>query len=106
MWHGVYEVLAADRPAARFLVQMESTPIYAAHLHEPDPDGPGGALVVAALAPDLVERYADLPLAVLYDLGFGPALRAAANPPPIPLDAPALDRLARACWRAVTRPEE
>lgn len=102
MWLALYEALASDPEAARFLVQMESTPAYAAHLHNPDPDGPGGALVAAAVAPDLAACYAELPLAVLYDLGFGPALRAAANPPPTGLDDAALDRLAAACWRAVT----
>ncbi len=59
-------------------------------------------IMAAAAAPDLAEQLVDLPLEVLYDLGLAPAVRLAAGD--ARLDAEALDRVADACWRAITRP--
>jgi hypothetical protein len=43
---------------------------------------------------------ADLPPAVVYDLGLGPAVRLAASGQA--LETGALDRVVSACWRAIT----
>ena len=63
--------------------------------------GPAQAVELAQLGLCL---FQDLPLLVVWDLGFGPAIRLAANPGR-DLDEADLDTLARACLRAVKRPD-
>ena len=53
-------------------------------------------------APDMHGLLADLPPALLYDLGLAPAVRLVARGDR--LDDGAIDRVVTACWRAVTRP--
>ena len=99
LWHNAYRHLAGDPARARYLVQVESSP-YAHEAHEQvmrrkeDPLGE----VSAGMAGYVV----DLPALVVWDLGFGPAIRVVADPDRA-LDEDQLDRLARACLRAVKR---
>ncbi len=59
-------------------------------------------LVLAAAAPGHRRPLEPLPLEVLYELGLAPAVRLAARE--VALSDRDLDRVARACWRAVARP--
>jgi TetR/AcrR family transcriptional repressor of multidrug resistance operon len=100
IWHNAYRHLEADPARARFVLQVESSP-YAKEAHRRtmerlDP------LVAASAA--MAAYTVDLPLLVVWDLGFGPAVRLAADPSS-ELDAAGLDTLARACLRAVKRPD-
>jgi TetR/AcrR family transcriptional regulator, multidrug resistance operon repressor len=95
MWRQMHAHLAGDPAVARFVLQLEVLPMSI-------PADTGSVLYEAALAPDMVDHYVDLPLLVLWELGMGPAIRAAATPLDPPLDDDALQRIARACWRAIT----
>ena len=100
VWHNAYRHLEADPARARYLVQVESSP-YAHDAHEQamrrnDPLRKANA--------EMARHVVDLPMLVVWDLGFGPAIRVAADPETT-LDEAALDRLARACLRAVMRPD-
>jgi hypothetical protein len=55
----------------------------------------------AALADDMAALLIDVPLEVLFDLGLGPAVRLVAAG--VDLEPGMLDRMGRACWRAITR---
>ncbi len=100
IWKGVYAHLAEDPVRARFLVQLEVSPLVKqGGTSTPDEDEDP---LLAAAAPDMAPLLADLPLEVLFDLGFGPAVRLAAGGSQ-PSEAE-LDRVAAACWRAITRP--
>jgi TetR/AcrR family transcriptional repressor of multidrug resistance operon len=96
VWTGVYEHLAQDSTRPRFLVQIDSSP-YAEQAHD---------RVLAARLDDFssgqisLEGFADLPPMVLYDLAIGPILRLTAAERKIGADE--VERLIRACWRAVT----
>jgi len=57
-----------------------------------------------AVSDRMAEYAVDLPPVVIWDLGFGPAIRLAADPARKLVDA-GLDTLARACLRAVKRPD-
>ena len=102
LWHSVYRHLAHGPDRARFLVQVESSP-YLAALHAKGAADPEDELRRAASAPDLAPLLIDLPLEVIYDLGIGPAVRLAADTSQR-LDGASLERLATACWRAITKP--
>ena len=67
-----------------------------ARLPEDDP------LLAAAASPEIASLLQPLPLEVLYEIGLAPAVRLAARE--TPLSGAELDRVAGACWRAVTRP--
>ena len=101
LWKGLYRFFRHDPERARFLLQVEASP-YAAPAHErflADGEDPVSAM---AAAPDMLENLVDLPLMVLYDLGLGAAVRAAADPER-DLDDPVLETMASQCWRAITR---
>ena len=100
IWHDAYRHLQADPARARYLTQVEASP-YADEAHRRaierfDP--------LSAAAAEMKAYTVDLPLLVVWDLGFGPAIRLAANPER-DLDETELDTLARACLRAVKRPD-
>ena len=99
VWHDAYRHLEADPARARYLVQVEASP-YAdeAHRRALERDDP-----LSAAAAEMRRYTVDLPPLVVWDLGFGPAIRLAANPQR-DLDSAGLDTLARACLRAVKRP--
>jgi len=101
LWKGIHAHLAADPVRARFLVQIDASP-YATEAHAAAAGDPDDELMAAASASDLVALLVDLPVAVLYDLGMGPAVRLVAAG--VDLAATELDHLAGACWRAITRP--
>lgn len=103
MWRNVLAHLAADPDRARFLVQVDASP-YAAVAHEAVLEDGEDPLLVAAAAPDMAVLLTDLPPLVLYELGFAPVVRLVAGGGMAALDAPALERVIAACWRAVTRP--
>jgi AcrR family transcriptional regulator len=96
VWRGVHGHLTADPAIARFLVQIEVSPLKeAAHdaLFEEDPL----TNTARALSAHLVE----LPLAVLYDLCVAPAVRIVASGQE--LSPSQIDILIESCWRAVAR---
>jgi len=99
LWLGIHRHLSGDPDRARFLLQVDSSP-FARAAHELAMAADGDPIMAAAAAPDLADRLVDLPLEVLYDLGLAPAVRLAASD--VDLDAAALDRVADACWRAIT----
>jgi len=103
MWRNVVTHLADDPDRARFLIQVDSSP-YAGTAHAEvlaDADDP---LLAAASAVDMAGVLTNLPPEVLYDLGFGPAVRLAAARAEAPaLDDKGRERLVEACWRAITR---
>jgi AcrR family transcriptional regulator len=101
MWHAVHRHLAADPDRARFLIQVNGSP-YAHAAHERAMARDGDPMMAEAAKADLASRLAPLPPEVLYDLGFGPAVRLAAAGKRV--SANVLDALAAACWRAITRP--
>ncbi len=98
VWHNVHRHLAADPARARYLAQVEASP-YSQRAHElaMERDDP----LVAASA-RMAEHTVDLPPLVVWDLAFGPAIRLAADPQST-LHTQQLDRLAEACWRAVSK---
>jgi TetR/AcrR family transcriptional repressor of multidrug resistance operon len=102
MWHGVYRHLAAEPDRARFLVQVDASP-YARTAHARAMAAEDDPIMAEAARPDLAACLASLPVEVLYDLGIGPAVRLASAGEEL---APgALDAVADACWRAITRAE-
>jgi AcrR family transcriptional regulator len=103
MWRNVLAHLTADPDRARFLVQVDASP-YAAVAHEAAMEDGDDPLLLAASAPDMVPLLTDLPLPVLYDLGFASAVRLVAAGDPGGVDLFAIESLVTACWRAVTRP--
>ena len=99
VWHNAYRHLEADPARARYLVQIEASP-YAgeAHRRAIEQDDP-----LSAAAAEMAQFTVDLPPQVVWDLGFGPAIRLVADPGR-GLDEAGLETLARACLRAVKRP--
>ena len=104
IWHNIFRHLAADRIRARFLLQVDASP-YAGMAHTAAGEDGEDPLVAVASASDLAPLLADLPFAVLYDLGFGSAIRLAARVDGSAslVDGSATERLIDACWRAITR---
>ena len=100
VWHDAYRHLEADPARARYLIQVEASP-YAdvAHRRAMERDDP-----LLAASAEMARYTVDLPPLVVWDLGFGPAIRLAANAER-ELDDAGLDTLARACLRAVKRPD-
>ena len=100
VWHNHYRHLAADPARARYIIQVESSP-YAdeAHRRAMERQGP-----LSPATQQWLDQTIDLPLMLVWDLGFGPAIRLAANTER-ELDEAGLDTLARACLRAVQRPD-
>ena len=96
MWTAVYDHLAEDPTRPRFLVQVDSSP-YAEQAHD---------RVLEAGLDDFssgrisLTGFVDLPPMVLYDLAIGPILRLTAGSRKVEREE--MERLIRACWRAVT----
>ena len=101
LWLACYRYLQANADHARFLLQVEHSP-YRGPAHAAAlADGDDPLLAQAAL-PDVAARLLPLPLDVLYELAFSPAVRLAAGG--VELTQAQLDEIADACWRAVSRP--
>jgi TetR/AcrR family transcriptional repressor of multidrug resistance operon len=105
IWQNIFRHLAADPVRARFLLQVDASP-YAGVAHAAAVADGEDPLVAAAAASDMAPLLADLPLEVLYDLGFGSAIRLAARADGSVdlMEGSATMRLIDACWRAITRP--
>lgn len=94
--------MKANPEHAAFLLQVEHSP-YRGPAHESALADETDPLVAQAALPDVAARLLPLPLDVIYELSFSPAVRLAAGG--IELTRAQLDEVARACWRAVSRPE-
>lgn len=96
VWRNIQTALEADRSVARFLIQVEASPLRpVAHeaLLEDDP--------LARTAKDLTDHLVDLPVEILYDLGLAPAVRLVASG--VELSRTETETLIEACWRAIRR---
>jgi AcrR family transcriptional regulator len=100
LWKGVYRHLAADPDEARFLIQVDGSP-YAAVAHEAAMARDDDYLMQMATEPAMASLLEPLPPEVLYEIGLAPAVRLAARE--TSLSRAELDRVAHACWRAVSR---
>jgi AcrR family transcriptional regulator len=102
IWLAIYDHLARHPEHARFLLQVDHSPyrhdLHAAVIAGDDP------LFAVVTAPDIAAALLPLPLEVLWELGFAPAVRLAANPDEIVLSPEQLTAIADACWRAVSTP--
>jgi len=97
VWHSIRKHLAADPVRARFMVQIDASPLAArAHAAALDDDA-----MVAAFSEAFRDRLAKLPMTLLYDLSLGPIVRAVASEEP--LSKTEVERLVESCWRAVSR---
>lgn len=96
IWRNVHDRLRRDPPMARFLVQLEASPLrqpaHAALLGE-DP--------LTRTAEALAARLVDLPIEVIYDLALAPAMRLVAAGTELSTDQ--METLVESCWRAVKR---
>jgi len=101
MWRGLHAHLAAAPERARFLAQIDSSPL-AARAHERALAVGDDPFVAEAARPDMAPLLADLPLEVLYELGVGPVVRLVAAE--TRMTRRQLDAMAMAAWRAITRP--
>lgn len=99
LWFAIYEHLAFDPARARFLVQFEASP-YATEAHAEYLGTEDDPLLEAALTEDMAALLVDLPLELVFELGFGPAIRLATAD--TSLDDAVLDQIVRSCWRAIT----
>lgn len=100
MWNAIRDHLAVDPERARFLVQVDASP-YAAAAHAAASADEESELMKAVGA-DMAELFADLPPMVLYDLSIGPIVRLVSRGDA--LNEKEWERLADACWRAITDP--
>lgn len=97
VWHAVREHLVADPLRARFLAQIDASPLAGrAHAAAMD-DGE----MLSAFSEAFRATVVDLPVRVLYDLSLGPIVRIVASGES--LDATQVERLAASCWRAISR---
>ena len=95
VWRNTYTHLRADPALARFLVQVEVSPLREA-AHDALSEEP-----LTEMARGLARHLVDLPLDIVYDLSIAPAVRLAASGARLgPNDT---DALIEACWRAVQR---
>lgn len=94
----VYNHLAAEPERARFLVQADVSP-FAEQTHQEE-SVVLNPLLVEAAKPDMAVLLRPLPEAVLFDLGFGPLIRAAGREQV--LQGSELEELVKACWQAIT----
>jgi AcrR family transcriptional regulator len=100
VWLAAYRHLRANPDHARFLLQVDHSP-YRGAAHQAV-IAAGDPLAAWAARPGIAARLLPLPLEVIYELGLSPAVRLAAGG--TELTGPQLDQIARACWRAVSRP--
>ena len=101
LWLAYHHFLRTNPEHARFLLQVEHSP-YRGPAHEAAMADQNDPLVAQVAAPDLVALLLPLPDDVLYDLALGPAIRLAAAGQTMTPDQ--LEKIAAACWRAVTVP--
>lgn len=95
-WRNVYSHLRDDPAVARFLLQVETSP-----LRGPAHEALMGDDPLTATAQAMAEHLVALPLEVVYDVGIAPAVRLAASE--LELGRGQLSTLVDSCWRAVRR---
>lgn len=98
-WHRVHAHLVERPERARFLLQLEASP-YAQPVHEVRDDV---AAIWSEMTDDLGDTLVELPVDLLYDLALGPAVTLAAMATATATPKSTLDKVARGCWRAITR---
>lgn len=95
IWRQIHRHLQQDPAVARFLVQLEASPLRGpAHATLPDDDP------LTLIAGDIAAELVDLPNEILYDLALAPAVRLVAGD--VTIDSAQLGTLIESCWRAVT----
>jgi AcrR family transcriptional regulator len=100
IWLATYRHMAANKDAALFLLQVDSSP-YRSDAHAAALENSGDPLLEQAATPDIARRLLPLPPEVLYELGLAPAVRLAVRA--TELSDEELAAAADACWRAVSR---
>lgn len=96
VWRAIYEHLRHDPSLARFLTQLDESPLRS-RAHDSMPaDDP-----LMALAADMAPYLVDLPVEIVYELGLAPAVRLIATE--TTLDETQLSLVIDACWRAISR---
>lgn len=96
VWRNIHDYLSGDPAMARFLVQLEGSP-----LRQQAHDALGGDDPLTSTAEAMAAELVDLPGEVLYDLSLAPAVRLVASN--TSLGKKELDTLIESCWRAVKR---
>lgn len=97
IWRNIHGYLEADPAVARFLVQLEGSPLRQ-QCHEALGDDDPLTATAETMSAELVE----LPAHVLYDLGLAPCIRLVAAG--VALSVAQVGTLIESCWRAVSRP--
>mgnify|MGYP001811897703 CR=1 FL=1 len=98
LWTAIYRHYREEPARAGFLAQLEASPFYEEASRRLEDSG--DPLLEQATRPDLIELLAELPMEVISALTLGVAVRLVAAG--ITLSDEQLDRVAEACWRAVT----
>lgn len=96
LWRRLYDYLRADPHVARFLTQLDESPLRSP-AHEALADDDPMVQLGARMAQHLVE----LPTEIIYELGLAPAVRLAASN--TKLDGVQISRVIDSCWRAIHR---
>lgn len=95
IWDRIHRHLQQDPAVARFLVQLEASPLRGpAHAALPGDDP------LASIAEGMAEGFVDLPAEILYDLALAPAVRLVVGE--VNLDSEQQRTLIESCWRAVS----
>lgn len=94
-WRNIYTYLSDDPATARFLLQVETSPLRGS-AHDAL-----GANALTETATALQEHLVELPGELLYELGLAPAVRIVASG--AELSADQLDTLIESCWRSIKR---
>ena len=100
IWLATYRHLRANPDHARFLLQVDHSP-YRSAAHQAA-IAAGDPLMAHAAMPDIAVRLLPVPLEVIYELGLAPAVRLATGG--TELTSEQLNQIARACWRAISKP--
>lgn len=98
LWSAIYRHYREEPARAGFLAQLEASPFYEEASRRLEESG--DPLLDQATRPDLIELLVELPMEVISALTLGVAVRLVAAG--ITLSDEQLDRVAEACWRAVT----
>lgn len=94
VWRRTYRHLRSDPHSARFLNQIDESPLHR-RAHEALGDDDPLTRLAAEMAPHLV----DLPIEIIYQLGLAPAVRLATAEHD--LEEPQLSKVVDSCWRAI-----
>lgn len=96
LWRRLYELLEDDPALARFLTQMDESPLrQRAHAALADDDQ------LTLLAEKMASQLVDLPVEIIYELGLAPAVRLVASD--TRLDDRQLSTVIDSCWKAIHR---